>query len=127
MEAAKCRCNPSHGENQTTSEMGHLFYSELGLSAGSTTTAQLNALEFNNLLASWYWFGTENAADPNYAWVFAMDYGNQPAYLKSGSNYGLAVRNVQVSAVPVPGAIWLFGSGLTSLAVLSRRRKGNRI
>ena len=31
--------------------------------------------------------------------------------------------NVSVSAVPVPAAVWLFGSGLIGLAGFARRKK----
>ncbi len=125
--------NPQYGLNglnQTTSEMGDLFYNGLGLTAYSSyaTTAQLNATNFDNLIASWYWSGTEFAYDPEFAWVIYMGDGYQNSYYKHGmdvSAYGLAIHSGQVSAVPVPGAIWLFGSGLAGLVALSRRRKGN--
>lgn len=45
--------NPQRGFNQTTSEMGHLWYDELGLS-GSVTTTQLNASNFDALFDSYY-------------------------------------------------------------------------
>ena len=35
----------------------------------------------------------------------------------------LAIDNVTVSAVPVPAAVWLFGSGLVGLIGLARRKK----
>ena len=39
---------------------------------------------------------------------------------------GVAVRNGQVSAIPVPGAVWLLGSGLTGLSPLvGKRGKGS--
>ena len=38
-----------------------------------------------------------------------------------GSGNSLEVLNV--SAVPLPGAIWLFGSGIIGLAGLARRKK----
>jgi hypothetical protein len=34
------------------------------------------------------------------------------------------IDNVSVSAVPVPAAVWLFGSGLLGLVGVARRRKG---
>lgn len=33
------------------------------------------------------------------------------------------VSNITVSAIPVPAAVWLFGSGLLSMAALARRRR----
>ena len=124
--------SPTGGYDQTSSEMGHLFYNELGMDSnpvgGLTTTAELNSSEyFDNLIASWYWSGTGYAAGPHYAWTFNMGGGDQYGVSKGVSTgYGLAVRSGQVSAVPVPGAIWMLGSGLISLVTLSRRKKGNR-
>jgi hypothetical protein len=40
----------------------------------------------------------------------------------TGGDY---VLNVSVSAVPIPAAAWLFGSGLIGLAGLKRRQKAN--
>ncbi len=119
--------NPQSGSNQTTSEMGHLFYDELGLSAypPPTTTAQLNAINFDNLIANWYWSGTEYTDSPPLAWGFHMYNGAQNYNYQYYGGYGLAVRSGQVSAVPVPAAIWLLGSGLAGLAALGRRRNRN--
>ena len=121
--------NPQCGHDQTTSEMGHLFYDELGLNADYLpTTAELNAGKFDNLIASWYWSGTEHAGYPYDAWSFGMGCGYQQGFsCKYNGAYGLAVRSGQVSAVPIPGAIWLLGSGLASMVALGRRRKGNRV
>jgi len=105
---------PSSGYNVTTSEMGHLFYEK-------------NVSEFTELKASWYWSGTEYADNTDDAWNFFMPNGYQDYDDKSHNYYyGLAVRSGQVSAVPVPGAIWLLGSGLAGLTVLKRKKK-NRV
>ena len=123
--------NPQDGYNQTTSEMGHLFYNELRLSASPsppyTTVAQLNATNFDNLLAKWYWSGTEyaNPLYPDRAWLFRMDTGDQINRYRNITEYGLAVRSGQVSLVPIPATIWLLGSGIAGLVALGRRRKRN--
>lgn len=87
--------NPQWGYNQTTSEMGDLFYNDLGLSAYPpyTTTAQLNATNFDNLIACCYWSGTEYANNPDNAWNFNMNNGNQNNNYKNNNEYGLAVRS----------------------------------
>lgn len=40
----------------------------------------------------------------------------------NNNNSGLMLDNVSVSAVPVPAAVWLFGSGLLGLVGYSRRK-----
>jgi hypothetical protein len=43
--------------------------------------------------------------------------GVAPGYTLPGSDFG------QVAVVPVPGAVWLFGSGLLGLVGMARRKK----
>ncbi len=102
--------NPQTGYNQTSSEMGHLWYTELGFSEGDTPTEpDLNASNFDWLFNSFFWTGT--AGTSGLAWEFNMANGKQYCPADYTSYYGLAVRSGYVSAVPVPSAIWLFGSG----------------
>ncbi len=124
----------ANGYNQTGSEMGHLYYEELGFLSyydrGSVwvTTAELNASEFDNLIADyWYWSGTIKAAYPDHAWSFIMANGLQTGGVVDGDRLnGLAVRSGDVSVVPIPGGICLLGTGLIGLASLGRRKQGNR-
>jgi len=126
------------GYNISSSEIGHLFYIELGdkgyydtngIYVGDGNYGLNNTGDFNELLAFSYWSGTEYANYPSYAWLFGMDKGEQTSSSKNNLEYGLAVRNGQVLAVPVPvpGAIWLLGSGLAGLATLRKRKKGSSI
>ncbi|MGI6655733.1 MAG: VPLPA-CTERM sorting domain-containing protein [Desulfobulbus sp.] len=121
------------GYNVTSSEMGHLYYTELG-NLGMKDTSGNNQSEyglkntgsFDNLVAdSWYWSATEHNHDPFYdkVWSFNMQRGHQSIHrFKNSYGHGLAIRDAQVSAVPVPGAIWLVGAGVIALSGLGRRR-----
>lgn len=123
----------SGGYNCTGSEMGHLFYNELGGVAGQaiSTTHNTNFGLFQNLFPSVYWSGTESAAHTSYAWFFYFGAGSQDYYIGNGVNigkaiglYALAVRPGDVAAVPVPAAAWLMGSGLLGLIGVARRKAG---
>jgi hypothetical protein len=41
--------------------------------------------------------------------------------------FTVGIQNVAPSSVPVPAAVWLFGSALTGLGYLGKRRKFNRL
>lgn len=82
---------------------------------------------FSNVQSSAYWLGTERAAPlSNGAWSFRTEYGDQGFYNKDNQIYAWAVTPGQVAslpvpAVPVPSAVWLFGSGLFGLLSLKKR------
>ncbi len=122
------------GYNLFNSEMGHLYYEELGNLGWRDTDGNWdqpgwglkNTGDFGNLVrVDWYWFGTEYAINPSLAWVFAMKDGSQTNYDKTYNEYGLAVRSGQVlvSWVPVPSAIILLGAGLVWVAGIGRKRR----
>ncbi len=64
------------GYNITNSEMGHLYYTELGNKGNIATDGThpqpgwglSNTGPFQNLYSSFYWSGTEYAANTNYVW-----------------------------------------------------------
>lgn len=109
----------SRGYDCTGSEMGNLFYNVLG---GTAATALSNTGPFSNV-QFYYWSSTEYAPSTSYAWLFPMDYGVQGFSDKTNSHYAWAVQSGDVSPVPVPAAVWLFGSGLIGLAGLAKRKK----
>jgi hypothetical protein len=76
---------------------------------------------FPSLLSSVYWSGTEFVSGG--AWYFFFDGGFQFVGFKDDSRYSWAVHAGNVSPVPVPAAVWLFGSGLLGLIGIARRKK----
>ncbi len=117
----------SYGYNCTGSEMGHLFYTELGGVAGNdiTTAHNANYSLFSNLQSVFYWSGTEYAPDPAFAWLFGTNGGTQDYAPKGNYLYALAVRTGQVTVTPLPTSAWLFGSGLLVLIGLGRQSQLN--
>jgi hypothetical protein len=112
----------SGGFNKTNSQMGELFYNELGGIAGNSIP---NSNYFSNVQAYLYWSSTEYSSDPKYmySWLFNTFTGNQGATFKSYQYYAWAVSPGNIAAVPVPSALLLFGTGL--LGLLSLKRRGN--
>jgi len=118
--------NESKGINCTGSEMGNLFYNVLGGSAGSSIVASHNANYdlFSNVQSDYYWSSTVyEPLAPDYAWDFAMQQGSQGGAYGLNTWHAWAVQSGDVSAVPVPAAAWLFGSGLIGLVGIAKRKK----
>jgi len=128
-----CGYNVQTGSAATTvySELASLWYDTLGNLAYYDTSGNgpqpgwglTNTGPFSNLQSHSYWSGVEYAPDNGYAWGFYTNYGTQYSINKSYSLYGWAVRSGDVSAVPVPAAVWLFGSGLIGLLGVAKRKR----
>ncbi|MEW6219534.1 MAG: hypothetical protein AB1634_08360 [Thermodesulfobacteriota bacterium] len=121
------------GYNITTSEMGHLYYTELSNKGYYDTSGNApqpgwgsqNVGPFQHLTSYWYWPGTEYASYPANAWYFSLGYGNQGAEYKGYDGYGLAVRPGDVAApVPLPATALLLGTGMAGLLGWKRGRRG---
>lgn len=127
-----CGYNVQTGSAATSvySEMASLWYDTLGNLASFDTSGNpnppgwglTNTGPFSNVQSNYYWSGLEYASGPN-AWVFRTYNGNQYWENKVNSFYGWAVRSGDVSNVPVPAAVWLFGSGLVGLLSMAGRKR----
>ncbi len=103
----------SFGYNCTGSEMGHLWYTDLG-----------NTGDFQNVQSYVYWSGTEYAPVPDLAWVFYTYDGYQSADDKHSQFYALAVRpgDVAAASVPEPETLLLAFTALAGLGFVRRRQ-----
>lgn len=96
-------------------ELGYL-YDQYGVTAATPGL-------FTNVQSYYYWSGTEYAPVTGGAWLFGFDSGVQGGGSKDDDYYALAVRSGDVAAVPVPAAVWLFGSALAGLMGFRRVRR----
>ncbi len=106
-------------------EYGHLFFYGAGATLGNGVTAASSS-PFSNVQSTLdYWSGLNpnEAIGSNTRFVFGFDDGALTSFGKLGSQYAWAVMDGDVGAVPVPAAVWLFGSGLIGLLGLARRKR----
>ena len=115
----------NYGFNITTSQLGDLFYNQLGGVAGTsiTTTHNTNYNLFSNVQNHGSWSSSEYLSSPNFAFDFSTIDGRQNADGKSIQFAAWAVHTGNVGAVPLPGAVWLFLTGFFGL--MGFKRLGN--
>jgi hypothetical protein len=128
----------------STGEMASMFYDTLGNLAqfdstgspqsgsGTSNTGPFSNIQTSSVENRYYWSATALAGNSStHAWIF--DFGvstTQSASLQSNSNnpglssfHAWAVRDGDVAAavVPVPAAVWMFGSALGLLGWIRRK------
>jgi hypothetical protein len=108
-------------------EMGYMFFHNLSGSYGqSILESEDPDLDlFPTLREKAYWSRTE--VDTWRVWGFNFGYGSQGVgekYPDNGFNIttSWAVHSGDIHPIPIPAAIWLFGSGLMGLVGIARRR-----
>ena len=100
------------GFNITSSEMGHLFYTELGNKGYYDTSGNyvgdgnwglINTGDFKTLKPEVYWSGTEHMPFPGSLekWVFWFYNGRQEV-IGNGQMFALAVMDGDVAPEPIP-------------------------
>ena len=105
-------------------EYGHLFNYGKDTTKGNGIVPGISITPFTNVQSDIYWSGT--ASDEFNTWTYRFDSGaNLLVNSEESSNprFAWAVHAGDVSAVPVPAAIWLFGSGLLGLVGMAGRKK----
>ncbi len=116
-----------------TGEMARMFYSTLGNTGAYNTSGTLtgcsggcltNAGPFSIVPTAIYWSGTAYAPDTGDAWYFDVHTGQQNSGTKGASvlrAWAVSSGNTLNAAIPVPPAVWLFGSALGLIGVMRRK------
>ena len=116
------------GFNCSGSEMGHLFYNELGgVMNQNISTIHNDAFAlFQNLQSLGYFWSGGMEDGTLSAEYFSFLNGFQNQSLKFNSEYAMVVRPGDVASAPVPvpapPTAWLLGSGLIGLFGLAKKR-----
>lgn len=118
--------------NCTGSEMGHLFAELGGVVDVDANTSTFDETVFDGLLHNNYWSGTaaDTGCDPlvpavDCAWDFDFKNSVTEDYRVNLRFHALAVSDGDIgnlAVVPLPPAVWLFGSGLIALLGVAKRK-----
>lgn len=100
-------------------EFGHLYFYGAGTVFGSGITASSPGPFSNVLSNAWYWAGQSSSFWARDLFIFINGSNGGDS---GGSWAAWAVHSGNVSTVPVPAAVWLFGSGLLGLMGIARRK-----
>jgi hypothetical protein len=97
-------------------EYGYHFHFN-GIDA--TNSGDFSAVQTNN-----YWSNTAASAAEAWLFDFTFNDGSQIATSKNLNASAWAVHEGNVGLVPLPGAVWMFGSALAGIGAMRRRRTG---
>lgn len=132
-DGAIVNCSGGGVANCSDNEMGFLSWEE-GIS--ESTPGPFSNIIGGAITGNAYWSSTEVSAAPSNAWTFDFEGSVNVIFSKfigagptgDGDPDELfirawAVRSGDVGVVPVPAALWLFGSGLISLIGIAMRKR----
>jgi hypothetical protein len=126
-----CSTAPTlQGYNCSGSEMGHLFYQELGGIAKESllTSTDLDLPLFKNIQEADYWSATRDVATfQQPPWAFGFFSGIQSNDAQNFAVHAWAVRDGDVAPVPEPSTVMLLINGLGTMGLWQWRRKGASI
>jgi hypothetical protein len=111
------------GFDCTGSEMGHLFYVELGNSAGAMTNPGGFNWTFYTADFTVYWTSTLGPT-PGHATTFLIPSGFQAQRVMFSIDMAMAVHDGDLAPVPEPETYALMLAGLAGLALATRRQRG---
>ena len=113
----------STGYNCKGSDLGHLFYVEIGASAGNPITTGLQeALDkFGIIPNDDYWSNGPTDVPLNFE-PYTFSYLGQQTKTSGGSIAMAWPVHPATPTVPLPATLWLFGSGLLGLLGIARRK-----
>ncbi|MBW7930526.1 MAG: DUF1566 domain-containing protein [Gammaproteobacteria bacterium] len=117
----------SGGEGCRGSELGHLYYDELGGQPYVGIDPEADN-PFLNLEGGPFFWSTASTNDDSLAWYFSFGHGGQ-ALIDMGhlDKHVWVVRDGDIGEVPVPAAGWLLGTALGVVGVLRRRQRAARL
>jgi len=113
-----------YNNSSMVSELGYMFYANLGYTSSAdsfTYGSDENSIFGSSLKPASYWSGSEFSGSE--AMYFDMSDGYQSKASETNQFYAWAVHDGNVAPVPIPAAVWLFGSALVGLMGFGRFRK----